>query len=254
MGARNREASGLRSLIWLGLFTLAAFALLGSLGFWQLQRLAWKQDIIGRISARIHAQAVPLAAPSQWAQLAAQDFEYTRIVTSGRFEHKWETLIFRPAGGAAKQPGYEVLTPLRVTGTDAHVLVNRGYIPEALKDPAKRSAGQIAGDVTFTGLLRSPEPRGFFTPADNPAGNIWYSRDPQAVTRHFGIPNAAPFSIDADGAENPGGWPKGAATIVNIRNDHLVYALTWFGLAATLLIIFAIFAWRRLRAQFAPSD
>ena len=103
-----------------------------------------------------------------------------------------------------------------------------------MKEPARRAAGQIAGEVTVTGLMRPPEKRNTFTPADEPDQNLWFTRDPAALGRALGLTDAAPFSVDADADGNPGGWPKGGATVMTIPNNHLSYALTWFALAATL--------------------
>ena len=247
MGGAETQNAKWRALLWPGVFALIAIALLMSLGVWQMQRLQWKEDILARIAGRTQAAPVALPPPAQWDQLAAGDYEYTRVGVTGVFEHRSETLIFRPIGGTERQPGYQVLTPMRVSGSGAYVLINRGFVPEALKAPAARRAGQIEGEVRITGLLRAPESRGIFTPADDPARGFWFTRDPQAVARHLGLANVAAFSIDADAAPNPGGWPKGGATVISIKNDHLAYAATWFGLAATLLAVFGVFARRRVR-------
>ncbi len=242
------HAGAMRSLLWPGLFAAAAFAILISLGTWQMQRLAWKEDLLARIERRIHADPVDLPPPVEWPGLAQDDFEYMRVRVSGVFDHAREVLIFRPAGGVEKQPGYHVVTPLRIGGGDATIFVNRGFVPEALKAAASRAPGQVAGEKTITGLLRAPEQRSTFTPADQPQQNLWYTRDPAALAKHFGLAKAAPFSLDADATPVPGGWPKGGATVVSVRNDHLAYAMTWYGLAATLLAVFGLFAWRRVKA------
>ena len=99
--------------------------------------------------------------------------------------------------------------------------------------------------MTLTGLLRAPETRNAFTPLDNPAKGLWYTRDPALIAAHFGLERAAPFSIDADPVPLPGGWPKAGVTPVNIPNSHLSYALTWYGLAATLAAFCGFLVWRR---------
>lgn len=236
-------------LAWPGGFALAAFAILVGLGTWQMQRLRWKEDILARIDQRIHADPVDLPSPAQWSALAASDYEYMRVRVSGVYDHTREALIFRPAGGAAKQPGYHVMTPLVVAEGAGVVLVNRGFVPESRKSAAARPGGQTSGVVTITGLLRAPEARSMFTPADQPAQNLWFTRDPVALARHLRLAGAAPFSIDAEVTPNAEDGPQGGATVVSIRNDHLAYALTWYGLALTLLGVFAAFAWRRLKAD-----
>ena len=141
------------------------------------------------------------------------------------------------------------------------VFVNRGWVPDTLKDPSKRAAGQVAGPVTVTGLIRLPEHKGWFTPDNDYAGNRWFSRDLDAMQYGPAGPPSplqfttekkqayAPFSIDADAVpENPGGWPKGGTTVIHLPNSHLQYVVTWYGLALTLICVFAAFANQRLKA------
>jgi surfeit locus 1 family protein len=137
-----------------------------------------------------------------------------------------------------------VLTPLRLA-SGAFVIVNRGFVPETLKDKATRPEGEIAGPVKIAGLMRPPEPRNLFTPADDPAAGRYFSRDPAVIATQFGLAQAAPFSIDADDVPMPGGWPKGGTTEIAIPNNHLSYAFTWFGLAFGLFGVFIAFAWHK---------
>ena len=221
--------------------------MLVSLGLWQLQRLAWKEGVLAQIEAR--ASAPPVAAPIDWGAFEPQRDEYRHVTISGEFEHDHEALVFRATGNGKagfEGPGYLVMTPL-LLADGAHVLVNRGFVPMARRDSASRMAGQRPGFVTLTGLLRSSEPRNAFTPADNPAKNEWFTRDVAAIAAHFGLERTAPFSIDADAAPNPGGLPIGGATVLAIANDHLSYALTWFGLGIALLGVFAVYAWDKLK-------
>ncbi len=234
-----------RGLLWPSIAALIAFAILVSLGVWQMQRLAWKEALLARIEARIHAAPKPLPSAAEWAKISAGDYEYSRVTATGVFDHDKEVYVFRPAGGVLKEPGYQVLTPLRIENSDTWIIVNRGIVPDRLKQPSRRSEGQIAGETKVTGLLRAPEARTSFTPADNPASKLWFTRDPEAMAKAMGLQNAAPFSIDADATPVPGGWPRGGATVVAIKNDHLSYALTWFALAATLAAMFGLFVWRR---------
>ena len=243
--AQDASARTPGSLRWLTAFAICAFAFLCALGVWQLQRLQWKEALIARIEARTRIAAMPLPPPDAWPALARADYEYTRVTARGVFDHAREALIFRAAGGGQNQPGYHVLTPLMLSHSGAAILVNRGYVPEALKAPGSRAAGQISGEVIVTGLLRAPEERSAFTPADDPARGLWYTRDPNAIARHAGLPNAAPFSIDLEASNVPGGWPRAGAAVIAIRNDHLAYAMTWFALAATLAAVFAAFVSRQ---------
>ncbi|RFB78857.1 SURF1 family protein [Methylovirgula sp. 4M-Z18] len=233
-----------RRLLGPAIATLLAFILLCGLGVWQLQRLAWKEGLLAQIHERIAAPPVPLPDEAQWPGLTPNEYAYRHVTLTGTFDYAQEALVFRPFHD---ETGYLVLTPLTLA-SGAQIIVNRGFVREDLRDPAKRSAGQIPGEVTLSGLMREPESRNPFTPADDPAKGLWYTRDSIAIAQHFGLQRAAPFSIDADATPVPGGWPKGGTTVIDIPNNHLSYAFTWFGLAAALLGVFAVFAWRRPKA------
>ncbi len=222
--------------------TLVGVGLLSGLGFWQLQRLHWKESLLAQISCRIDAPAAPLPPRENWANLNPDEYDYRHVVLRGTFDHAKESYLFRASatGAASDGPGYEVLTPLKLAEGGV-VVVNRGFVPAELKEPSRRAAGQIEGETTLTGLMRRPETRNSFTPADEPQENLWFTRDPLALAAHWGLAGVAPFSVDADAAENPGGWPKGGATVLKIPNNHLSYALTWFALAATLAAVALVF-------------
>jgi surfeit locus 1 family protein len=126
------------------------------------------------------------------------------------------------------------MTPLRTV--DGTILVNRGFVPTDRADPDTRRAGLPDGDVPVTGLVRPTEPGGRFLRSNQPAQDRWFSRDLAAIARTRGLGPVAPFFIDADATPNPGGYPVGGLTIVRFRNTHLVYALTWFALAALSLV------------------
>ena len=231
---------------------LIGMGLLSGLGVWQLQRLAWKETVLAQISAR--RDALPQALPPQkdWAKVNPDDYDYRHVIMRGVFDHARESFLFRASatGAAGEGPGYQVLTPLALDDGGT-VIVNRGFAPAELKEPARRAAGQVAGEVTISGLMRRPEARNAFTPADEPDKNLWFTRDPAALAAHWGLQGVAPFSVDADTTPNPGGWPKGGATVMKIPNNHLAYALTWFALAATLAAVTAVFIANRERT---PKD
>lgn len=125
------------------------------------------------------------------------------------------------------------MTPLR---TDAGfvVLVNRGFVPPEHRAPASRAEGELAGPAAVTGLLRMSEPKGAFLHKNDPADGRWYSRDVAAIAAARGLTDTAPYFVDADATANPGGWPIGGLTVIAFPNSHLVYAITWYGLALML--------------------
>lgn len=244
----------LRSLVLPGLLTLAALAVLLSLGFWQLGRLGWKQELIAQVEARAAAEPVPLPASAQWSAMSAAADDYRRVRLTGTFRHGLEAYLYHVAGDSRSTgrvrpqgQGYFVMTPFDLQGGGT-VIVNRGFVPLDRRDPATRAEGQIMGPVTVTGLIRFPEARGLFAASDDPGGRIFYTRDIAAMARALDLRGTvAAFSVDADATPVPGGLPIGGETRLTFANRHLEYALTWFGLALTLIGVFAAFAVQRLR-------
>ncbi len=238
-----------RSILAASLFALAAEAALLGLGAWQVERLSWKTALIERIDVRSKAPPRPLPPSIVWPEYAAGDHEYERVSVRGTFESDREALIYRGSGavtGGLSQPGYWVMVPLRLAD-GARVLVNRGFIPLDRKDPSTRAGGAADANVEITGLVRAGEQRSYFTPPDNPSKGEWFTRDPLAIAAALKLERAAPFSIDEDARVAAAGQPAGAATVIDIPNNHLSYAVTWFGLAATLAGVFAAFVFRRGR-------
>jgi surfeit locus 1 family protein len=230
-----------KRLLWPAAATAIAVALLISLGNWQMRRLAWKEGLISAIEQRTHLDPVSLAEARERAA-KGEGIEYLRVKVSGRFANDKELHLY--AFDEQSGPGYQIFTPLRL-GDGSVVIINRGYIPESLVDPASRRAGALVGEVTVTGLVRGPEEASLFSPANDPAKNIWFTRDLNAMAAAALGPGAqvAPFFIDAEAEPAvPGGWPKGGTTRLTLPNRHLEYALTWYGLAAALIGVFAAFA------------
>lgn len=214
-----------------------------ALGVWQVQRLAWKTDLIAQVDARVHAEPVPAPGPEAWPMVSRERDQYRRVVVRGVFLHDHETRVqaVTDLGG-----GFWVMTPMR-TERGFTVLMNRGFVPPERRDPATRAAGQVSGPQTVVGLLRITEPGGGFLRRNDPNADRWFSRDVAAIARARGLSDAAPYFIDADATANPGGWPRGGLTVIRFANSHLVYALTWFGMAALTLIGLWVFVRERRR-------
>jgi surfeit locus 1 family protein len=222
-----------RSPLALGMLAiLAALGVLAftALGVWQLERRVWKLQLIEQVNQRIHAAPVAVPGPEMWRRINAANAAYLRVRASGQFLNDRETLV---QAVTERGSGYWVITPFR-TAQGFTVLVNRGFVAPDLRDPARRPAGQTTGDTTITGLVRMSEPKGGFLRANDPAAGRWYSRDVAAMAATHDLSDVAPFFIDADATPNPGGWPVGGLTVIAFPNSHLVYALTWFGLALML--------------------
>lgn len=230
-GAAGAAASTGRPwrLALLAALLLAAAAGLAALGAWQLERRAWKRDLIQRVETRLREAPVAAPGPALWPSLTAEGDAYRRVRLAGRFRHDRETLVtaVTDLGG-----GSWVLTPL---DTDAGftVLVNRGFVPPERRDPARRPPPSD-GPVQVTGLLRTSEPGGGFLRPNDPAADRWHSRDVAAIAAARGLGDVAPYFVDADAASSPG-VPAGGLTRVAFHDRHLVYALTWLALAAMAL-------------------
>jgi surfeit locus 1 family protein len=232
-----------RPLFWPTVFTVPVVVLLLGLGFWQIERLFWKRELIAQRQAA--ATAAPIAAPRSLEE--ARGMKFHPVTDQGVFLHDKE--IFLGATSEAGRNGYQVLTPLREPGGRI-VFVNRGFIPAEFKDRAVRSDGQIAGAVRVRGLLRLPptEKPAWFLPDNRADLNYWFWVDLPAMAAADGLDRVAPFYIDADATPNPGGWPKGAVTRLALRNDHLQYAITWFSLAVALIVIYFLYHRRHVRS------
>lgn len=201
-------------LIALALAVMLAFV---ALGVWQIERRTWKLDLIARVEARSHAAPVDA--------FRARGEAYRRVTLTGAFLCDRETFV---QALTERSAGFWVITPMRTSSGIA--LVNRGFVPG---DKGGKN-GPLCGPegvTTVTGLLRLSEPGGGFLRSNDPAGDRWYSRDVPAIAKARGLGPVAPFFVDADATPHPAGYPIGGLTVVRFNNNHLLYALTWFGLA-----------------------
>lgn len=244
------QARARSGLFWPSVAALFGLAVLIGLGTWQLQRKAWKEGIIAKIEARVTATPVPLDRVAGQVQ-AGGDIEYLHVVVNGRFHHDKERYLYAPGSSGL---AWQVLTPFE-WAPGRIVWINRGLVPDARKAPESRREGQVQGVASVTGLLRSPQ-AGTYTPHNDVAHNVWYLADSGELTRSA-FPDdkmeTVPAVIEADAAATPaGGLPAGGVTRLTIPNRHLEYALTWYGLALTLVGVFVAFARGRLRAA-SPS-
>lgn len=219
-----------------------------ALGTWQVERLQWKEALIASSEQRLHDAPLPLEAMEAiYAKEGTVD--YRPVTVTGTFKHAGERHFLATHAGAA---GYNVYTPLLLEDGRT-VLVNRGFVSYDKKDATRRMEGQIAGTVTITGLARDrlSEKPSWLIPDNDPSGNIFYWKDWAAMVNSSGIADdtkAVPFFIDANDALNPGGLPIGGVTIIDFPNNHLQYALTWYGLAAALAGVVGVWLWRYHKA------
>jgi cytochrome oxidase assembly protein ShyY1 len=226
------------------IFTLAGLAVLIGLGVWQLQRKSWKESLMAAMQQRLAAAPIDLPAPDHWTNLTPENAEFRRVRLEVEFLDKPHAWLY-VAGSALREDiktrGYFVFTPARLSGGQI-VVVNAGWVPEH----QHRQFPWTPGKAEIVGYLRWPEKPSWFVSAHNPTGEAWFVRDHLAMAqvRGWGGP-AAPFYIDQETPVPPGGSPRPGPLTVKLRNDHLGYALTWFGLAATLAAVFAFWLWGR---------
>jgi surfeit locus 1 family protein len=198
-----------------------------ALGTWQVERRAWKLDLIARVAERVHAP--PGAAPSfaEWPGVSAAKDEYRRVRATGIFLYEAETQVLAVTDLGS---GFWVLTPLKLEDGSV-VLVNRGFVTADRSENVAHAAANAAGITTISGLLRITEPGGAFLRHNEPAANRWYSRDVGAIAQARHLDSVAPYFIDADAQPPVPDAPVGGLTVIAFHNNHLVYAITWYTLA-----------------------
>jgi surfeit locus 1 family protein len=213
---------------------LLAFAGFFSLGVFQVKRLAWKDALIARVDRHVHAVPVSAPAPGAWPAVSKERDEYRRVSVQGTFAHAKETLV---KASTVLGSGYWVMTPLQ-TAQGHWVMVNRGFVPTHLREQAQRGLPVPEGEQMVVALLRLTEPDGTWLQSNDVGNDRWYSRDVAALAAARGLGDApvAPYFLDVVASEpsTPAAvaWPRPGLTVLHFNNNHLVYALTWFTLAA----------------------
>jgi surfeit locus 1 family protein len=238
-----------RGLLIPSIAAVSAFAVLLSLGLWQLDRKAWKEGLIATLEQRLSAPPVALPAPAAWPRLRAAEDEFLRVAMTAEFLNDREALVYT-SGSSLREgssgPGYWIFTPARLAD-GAVVMVNRGFVPDGKQEPATRPDGEVAGPINMVGVLRWPEPPSLFTPAGDPTRNIWFSRDSNAIAAAKDV-SAAPFYLELESPDPPGGLPRTGRLHPTLPNNHFGYALTWLGLACVLVGVYGTWMfgnWRK---------
>jgi len=232
-------------------FTLVCLVILIGLGVWQLERKAWKENLIATMTERFDAAPRDLPPRADWPGLVPDKDEYRRVRFSAEFIAGEEALVYAAGSGVrpdVKGPGYFVFAPARLPDGSI-IVVDCGFVPPDRKDPSTRAQGQPRGTVDIVGAMRWPESRGLFTPADDPKANVWYLRDTSAMAQAKKWGAIAPFYIDQEAPIPPGGLPLPGKLAVHLPNNHLQYAVTWFGLALGLAGVYAVWLFGRLRRR-----
>ena len=243
---------------WLSLLIPAvlAFAVLLALGTWQIQRKAWKEQLIATLTERLQAPPAPLPSAAAWPALDQTGNEYRRVTFRAEFETAKEAFVFATASAFrpdVKGQGFWIFTPARLADGSV-VVVNRGFMPLAV---AKTLSNRVnPGIVEITGAMRWPEASHWFTPKGSPTENLWFARDPAPIAAAKGWGPVAPFYVEQESPVPAGGWPQPGKLVPSLPDNHLQYAVTWYGLALVLAVVFVVWAVKsgRESAGNAPSS
>jgi cytochrome oxidase assembly protein ShyY1 len=231
-----------------GLLVPAAFALSGlvvllGLGSWQLERKAWKENLIATLERRVEEPPVTLPPPAEWTDMTQEKWEFARVRVGVQFLKQSDALVYTSGSALrddVKAVGYFVFSPA-LGRQGKQVVVNRGYVPA-------RAYPAASGVIEIVGAIRFPEQPSWFVGAHDAAGDIWTVRDSALMAKVKGWGEVAPFYIEMESPVPAGGLPHPAPLKVRLRNEHLQYAITWYGLAVVLTVIFVIWAFRRRSA------
>lgn len=220
------------------LFTIPALIVLLSLGTWQLQRMQWKIDRIAEVNYKSSKEAVDFP-------VVIDDFEsleYRRFKVKGEFLHDKEAHLFTGPRVHRGKSGYDILTPLKMSDGRI-VIVDRGWVPTSLKNAEKRADSLIQGVVEVEGMLHRGESKGRFTPDNNVEDNLWFWIDISALSSYVESPLQDLYIRvlkNEGGVANPV-VPVAGEAVIKHKNDHLQYAITWYGLAIVLLVIYVLY-------------
>jgi surfeit locus 1 family protein len=230
-----------------GVVALGGLVVLLGLGTWQLERKAWKENLIDALATRLQSDPGPLPPPEEWPRLVPGNAEFTRVRLNVTFLKSGDALVY--TGGSqlrddVKGVGYFVFSPVRLAD-GRMVVINRGFA-------ADRNYPQAEGTHEIAGALRWPEGSSLFVADRDSAGTTWFVRDHLAMARAKGWGEVGPFYIEQEAPVPPGGVPHPAKLNVRLRNDHLQYAITWYSLAGVLVVIWVMWM-RRVRRDAAPG-
>jgi cytochrome oxidase assembly protein ShyY1 len=229
-------------------FTAVLIAIFIGLGVWQLQRRAEKHALIAALDARVGTAPVALPPPSQWRTLDAVHHEFRRVSFTATYAKLPDAMVYS-AGSAVREdvsgPGTWAFLPARLPSGET-VVIEAGFVANTMqqREIENRAVDKlVTGEpVTLTGYLRFPESAGLLTPAENRTTRLWFTRDHMAMANTLGWGAVAPFYIDLETPEPANGIPKPGPLTPHLRDEHMQYAITWFSLAAALLIAFGVWA------------
>jgi surfeit locus 1 family protein len=233
-----------------GVFTLVMVALFVGLGVWQLQRRTEKHALIAALTERLAAPPEAPPSPAQWSALTPARDEFRRVRFTAAYGPGPDAMVYS-SGSAVRDdisgPGTWAFLPARLS-TGETVVINAGFVQNTMQDRAQQDravAPLVTGEpASLTGYIRFPETGGVLTPAENITKRLWFTRDHLAMAHALGWrqedSQVAPFYIDLEQPVPASGIPKPGALEVHLKDDHMQYAITWFGLAGAVVIAFGV--------------
>lgn len=232
-----------KPLLYPTLFTVPALIVLIALGTWQVQRMMWKNGIIEAVNTRIAMPAIdmPVAVDN------IDNMQYRKVKVKGEFMHNKEVHLFvgpRERGGDA---GYNIVTPVKLTN-GAYVLVDRGWVPAEKKEAAKRPETLVKGVVEFDGMVHKGEVKKSLVPDNDITKNLWFWIDVPSIETYAGIKlqNLYVRALHKAGDKS---LPIAGQDKIRYANDHLKYAITWYGLAIALVVIYVVYHIKRQKEE-----
>lgn len=235
------------------LTTIVMLAVLIGLGIWQLQRKDEKRALIAALDERLAAAPVVLPPSAQWQSFNAAKDEFRRVTFSAAIDPSKDAMVYSSGSGIRADisgPGTWAFVPATLASGET-VVVNLGFVQNTLQDRAQQDRAVTnfpRGTQTFTGYIRFPEHAGWFSPKADAAKRLWFDRDHEAMAQALGWGKIAPFYVDLESPAPPSGIPKPGPLSVRLKDNHLQYAITWFGLAAAVLIAFGFWIAGQRRA------
>jgi surfeit locus 1 family protein len=242
-----------RGVAGFAVFTLAMVALFAGLGVWQLQRRVEKHALIAALTERLAASPGALPSPAQWSALTPERDEFRRVSFAATYQPLPDAMVYS-SGSAVREdisgPGTWAFLPARLPAGET-VVINAGFVQNTMQDRSQQDRAikplVTGAPVTLTGYLRFPEAAGMLTPAENMAKRLWFTRDHLAMARALGWGEVAPFYIDLEQPVPASGIPKPGSLEVHLKDDHMQYAITWFGLAGAVVIAFGVWLFGQRR-------
>ncbi|WP_338634290.1 SURF1 family protein [Afipia carboxidovorans] len=249
-----RASSSTRATIGMAVFALVMSVALASLGVWQLQRGEQKHALMKALDERLAAAPVDLPPQSEWTHLNRTDDEFRRVRFAATYENKPDAMVYT-SGSAVRSdvttPGVWAFLPAQLE-RGARIVINTGFVPNEMqkRDEEDRAiAPLLTGEpAVLTGYLRFPERPGLLTAQESTTKRLWFVRDIAGMAEALGWGEVAPFYIDLEAPVPTAGVPKPSALSPKLKDNHLGYAITWFGLAIAVLGTFGVWLFGRRRA------